>query len=46
MSMYTGAKTIVRTVYDNSKCFEVKVGMHQGSKLGPLLFVISRKPYL
>jgi len=30
MSMYTGAKTVVRTVYDNSKGFEVKVDMHQG----------------
>ena len=25
MSMYTGAKTVVRTVYGNSKGFEVKV---------------------
>jgi len=40
MSMYTGAKTVVRTVYGNSNCFEVKVGMHQGSALSPLLFVI------
>ena len=40
MSMYTGAKTVVRTVYGNSKVFEVKVGMHQGSGLSPLLFVI------
>ena len=40
MSMYTGAKTVVRTVYGNSKCFEVKVGVHQGSALNPLLFVI------
>ena len=40
MSMYTGAKTVVRTVYGNRKGFEVKVGMHQGSGLSPLLFVI------
>ena len=40
MSMYSGAKTVVRTVYGNSKSFEVKVGMHQGSSLSPLLFVI------
>ena len=40
MSMYTGVKTVVRTVYGNSKGFEVKVGMHQGSALSPLLFVI------
>jgi len=40
MSMYTGAKTVLRTVYGNSKGFEVKVGMHQGSALSPLLSVI------
>jgi len=40
MSMYTGAKTLVRTFYGNSKGFEVKVGMHQGSALSPLLFMI------
>ena len=33
-------KTIVRTVYGNSSGFEVKVGMHQGSALSPLLFAI------
>jgi len=32
--------SVVRTVYGNSKGFEVKVGMHQGSALSPLLFVI------
>ena len=31
MSMNTGAKTVVRTVYGNSNGCEVKVGMHQGS---------------
>jgi len=40
MSMYTGAKTVARTVYSNSNGFEVKAGMHQGSALSPLLFVI------
>ena len=40
MSMYTGAKTVVRTVYGNSKGFEVKVGIHQGLALSPLLSVI------
>jgi len=39
MSVYTGAKTDVRTVYGNSNGFEVKVD-HQGSALSPLLFVI------
>jgi len=29
--MYTGAKTVVRTVYANSNSFQVKVGMQQGS---------------
>jgi len=38
--MYTGAKTFVRTAYGNSNGFEIKVGMHQGSALSPLLFVI------
>jgi len=38
MSMYTGTKTVVRTVYGNSSGFEVKVGMHQGSALSALLF--------
>jgi len=40
MSIYTGVKTDVRTVHGNSNGFEVKVGMHQGSALTPLLFVI------
>ena len=41
-----GAKTLVRTVYGNSNCFEVKVGMHQGSALSPFVIVmeaLSRK---
>jgi len=40
LSMYAGAKTVVRTVHGNSSSFEVKVGMHQGSALSPLSFVI------
>ena len=39
ISIYTGAKTVVRKVYGNSSSFEVKVGMHQGSAFSPLLFV-------
>ena len=40
MSLYTGAKTVARRVYGNSKGFEVKVGMHQCSSLSSLLLVI------
>jgi len=40
MSMYTGAKTVVRTVYGNNNGSDVIVSMHQGSALSPLLFVI------
>jgi len=40
MPMYTDASTVVRTGYGNSNGFEVKVSMHQGSALSPLLFVI------
>jgi len=36
----TGAKLVVSTVYGNSNGFEVKIGMHQGSALSPLLFAI------
>jgi len=36
----TGAKKVVRSVCDNSNGFEVKVTVHQGSALSPLLFVI------
>jgi len=37
---YSGARTVVRTVHGNIDCFEVKAGMHQGSALSCLLFVI------
>ena len=40
MTMCTGAKTVVRTVYGKSNYFEVEVGMQHGSALSPLLFVI------
>jgi len=40
MSMFTGAETVVRTVSGNSNCFEVKIGVHQGSALSLQLFVI------
>ena len=40
MSLYEGTKTRVRVGLELSKEFEVKVGVHQGSALSPLLFVI------
>jgi len=40
VSVYTGAKTVVRTVYGISNGFEVKVGMRQGSALSPLVIVM------
>jgi len=40
MSMYASAKTVLRTVYGNHNGFEIKVGMHEGSALSPLIFVI------
>ena len=40
MVMYEGAQTVVRTTEGDSKAFNVKVGLQQGSVLSPLLFVI------
>ena len=40
MAMYEGAQTVVRTTEGDSKAFNVKVGLHQGSVLSPLLFVV------
>ena len=40
MSLYNGAKTRVRVGSAYSEEFEVKVGVHQGSVLSPLLFAI------
>ena len=39
MAMYEGAQTVVRTTGD-SKALNVKVGLHQGYVLSPLLYVI------
>ena len=40
MCLYDGAKTRVRVGSANSEEFEVKLGVHQGSVLSPLLFAI------
>ena len=40
MSFYEGAKTGVRVGLELSEEFEVKVGVHQGSMLLPLVFAI------
>jgi hypothetical protein len=40
MAMYERARTVVTTNDGNSEEFEVKVGVHQGSVLSPLLFVV------
>ena len=40
MNLYEGAKTRVRVGLELSEDFEVKVGVHQGSALSPLLFAI------
>ena len=38
MALYTEACTVVRTDAGLSESFAVKVGLHQGSVLSPLLF--------
>jgi hypothetical protein len=40
MAMYEGVETVVRTVEGDSESFPVKLGLHQGSVLSPLLFII------
>ena len=40
MATYKGAKTAVKVGCGMSEDFEVKVGVHQGSVLSPLLFII------
>ena len=39
-SMYDGSATAVKLKNSISERFEVKVGVHQGSVLSPLLFII------
>ena len=38
--MYRGTKTGVKTRCGRMEYFEVKVGLHRGSALSPLLFII------
>ena len=40
MEMYTNIKTSVKMEYTRSESFDVKVGVHQGSILSSLLFVL------
>ena len=40
MAMYEGAETAVRTEHGLTDWFKVLVGLHQGSVLSPLLFII------
>ena len=37
--MYDGCTTSVRTILGSTGSFEVKVGIHQGSELSPLLLI-------
>ena len=39
-AMYEGVQTVVRTTEGDSKAFSMKAELHQGSVLGPLLFVL------
>jgi len=43
MAMYEGAQRVDRTTEGDSKVFNVKVGLHHGSVLSPLLFVVVMK---
>src|SRR5437870_449900 len=42
-SLYEGATTSVKLISGESQPFEVKVGVHQGLVLSPLLFIIVLK---
>ena len=40
MSLYKGCKTVVSVDGELSSSFSVKIGVHQGSALNPLLFIM------
>ena len=40
MAMYEGVTTAIKVGGSESEAFAVKVGVHQGSVLSPLLFII------
>ena len=40
MALFKDAHTVVRTAGDDSEGFKVKVGVHQGAVLSPLLFAL------
>ena len=37
MSLYVESRSIVKTVAGTSEVFDIRVGVHQGSALSPLL---------
>ena len=46
MSMYKNVRSLARVNGKLGEEFEVKVGVHQGSVLSPILFAMSSKRYL
>ena len=40
MSLYKGCKTVLSVDWELSSSFSVKVGVHQGSALSPVLFIM------